>query len=122
MQPTFILRRADGAAEQTQYHAVVVPMPDGTSLRLALHPVGPHGGWALSDPRSGYRVLTVRGSFRGITTSSVGMGMSEARRAARAQFLAMVDNVGQDLINKRFAEAAAAVESARPPVPGANKW
>lgn len=106
--PVFRMRLLGGVVntELTVYTPVLCPMPDGPAIRLALHSIEA-GGWALSDPLSGIRVMTVMGSYRGIRVSSRGMNLAEARQEARKQFVALVDAVGPDKVRKALADAAA---------------
>lgn len=107
---TFTLRRKGGATEEVEFTPMRVNLPGGL-VRLALHKTDA-GGWALSEPSTGYRVLTVAGSLHGIRTTSRGYSLAEARREARKQFLALVETVGIERVRKAFADAAEAIAKA----------
>lgn len=102
MMKTFHLRRTDGTTAETQYHPLLADLGD-IKLRLALHKTDA-GSWALSDPVSGVRILTVQGSYRGIRVNSTSMSAPEARKAARAQLFVLVEGVGLDKFEKRLEE------------------
>jgi len=50
--------------------------------------------WIVSDPVSGYRLLRVDASYKGMSISSRSLTLAEARQCALADIDALVDRVG----------------------------
>ncbi len=65
---------------------------------LALHRI--HAGWQVSDPKSGARVCSLNGLYKGIRVSSKGYTQREAKALAGDQVLACAERIGLDRFNQ----------------------
>lgn len=103
--PTFLMAHKDARepfGEPVPYHPIRLTAGDVTHT-LALHKTS-GGAWKLSCPKFGAAVLTISGTYRGITCCSAGMTYSEVRRLAREQFDSLVGRIGADKFNAVLAK------------------
>lgn len=72
--------------------------------------------WIVSDPVSGYRLLTVSTRYKGLPISSADLTLAQARMHALADIDALVDRVGlaefEAVIDRAHARAPAEAEAA----------
>ena len=103
----FQMIRANGVREPVQYYPIVY-LAGSDTWRLALHrePVlAGKGDWIVSDPVSGYRVCRITANFKGITVSSRGLTVTQARAAALMDLDATVTRIGLPRFARVLAEA-----------------
>jgi hypothetical protein len=96
--PTITLRRQDGSEINTVKSHLLVCHAGTTTHTLHLHKDSV-GEWAVSDPRSGGKVLRVQGFYKGCPVSTKGFTIAEARGLAQAQIDALIERVGSDRFN-----------------------
>jgi hypothetical protein len=98
-KPTFTLRTKDGGELPGIGYSPLMVIAGTQAHRLALHkhPVMKH--WTVSDPKSGCKVCTVNGQYRGIRVSSAGLTLREVRQLALADVENLIARVGSDNFN-----------------------
>jgi hypothetical protein len=96
--PTITLRRKDGSEISTVKSHLLVCHAGSVTHTLHLHRDS-LGLWAVSDPRSGVKVLHVVGQFKGLPVASKGMTLREIRGSAQQQIDALIERVGSDRFN-----------------------
>lgn len=96
--PTITLRRKDGSEIETVKSHLLVCHAGSVTHTLHLHRDS-LGFWAVSDPRSGGKVLHVVGQFKGMPVASNGMTLREIRGLAQQQIDALIERVGSDRFN-----------------------
>jgi hypothetical protein len=87
----------DGSMIETKYSPIVVIAGTETH-KLALHQL-PSGHWVVSDPKSGAKIVSVHGQYKGIRTSSRGLTKRELRVYALASVEALIEQIGSDKFN-----------------------
>ena len=97
--PTITLRRKDGSEIETVKSHLLVCHAGTVTHTLHLHRDS-LGFWAVSDPRTGGKVLHVQGQYKGVPCSSNGMLLREVRGLAQQQIDALIERVGSDRFNK----------------------
>ena len=96
--PTVTLRRKDGTEIETVKSHLLVCHAGAVTHTLHLHRDS-LGFWAVSDPRSGGKVLHVVGHFKGMPVASNGMTLREIRGLAQRQIDALIYRVGAERFN-----------------------
>lgn len=96
--PTITLRRKDGSEIETVKSHLLVCHAGSVTHTLHLHRDS-LGFWAVSDPRSGGKVLHVQGQYKGVPCSSHGMLLRDVRWLAQQQIDALIERVGSDRFN-----------------------
>lgn len=118
IKPVFSLR-AGGKIIPTKYERLLYTRGHRAHI-FALHREH-HAGikrkeWIVSDPVSGYRLLTVSTQYKGLPISSADLTLAQARMHALADIDALVDRVGlakfEAVIDRAHAHAAAESETA----------
>jgi hypothetical protein len=98
LMPTITLRRKDGSEIETVKSHLLVCHAGSVTHTLHLHRDS-LGFWAVSDPRSGGKVLHVQGQYKGVPCSSNGMLLRDIRGLAQQQIDALIERVGSDRFN-----------------------
>jgi len=112
-KPTFNLR-AGGKIIPTKYERLLYTRGHRAHI-FALHREH-HAGikrkeWIVSDPVSGYRLLRVNATYKGMPISSADLTLAQARMHALADIDALVDRVGLEKFEAVIDRAHAAAES-----------
>jgi len=106
MKPEYRMRFKTGFSEPIKYTPIALCAGD-VKHKLALHR-DTRGEWIIAHPESGTKVLEVHGYFEKLPTlnmSSRDMALAEARKAAEAQFNAIIRRVGADKVNSVIEKA-----------------
>jgi hypothetical protein len=96
--PSITLRRKDGSEIETVKSHLLVCHAGSVTHTLHLHRDS-LGFWAVSDPRTGGKVLHVLGQYKGVPCSSNGLLLREVRGLAQQQIDALIERVGSDRFN-----------------------
>ena len=96
--PSITLRRKDGSEIETVRSHLLVCHAGSVTHTLHLHRDN-LGFWAVSDPRTGGKVLHVVGQFKGLPVASKGMTLREIKGSAHAQVEALIERVGSTRFN-----------------------
>jgi len=96
--PTITLRRQDGSEINTVKSHLLVCHAGTVTHTLHLHRDSV-GEWAVSDPRSGGKVLRVQGFYKGCPVSTKTLTIAQARGLAQDQINTLIERVGSDRFN-----------------------
>lgn len=95
--PTFNMAVRGGETIKTKYTPLIV-IAGSETHKLALHQI-PSGHWVVSDPKSGAKIVSVHGQYKGIRTSSRGLTKRELRDCAVASVEGLINSIGSDKFN-----------------------
>lgn len=96
-QPTFQMALRDGKFLETEYNPLIFTAGTET-YKLALTK-NITGVWIVSDPKSGAKILTVNGNYKGVPCSSRGFPLKLARMCAVGDLEGLVNRIGSDKFN-----------------------
>ncbi len=68
--------------------------------------------WIVSDPVSGYRLIRVRATYKGMPVSSADLTIAQARQCALADIDALVDHIGLEKFETVIDRAHASAQPA----------
>ena len=96
-KPTFQMALRDGKFIETPYNPLIFTAGSETyKLALTKNSVGV---WIVSDPKSGAKIVTVNGNYRGVPCSSRGFTLKLARECAVGDLEGLINRIGSDKFN-----------------------
>jgi len=93
-KPVFMMARTGADPVPVKYDRLIYTRGTGVHI-FALHRDAQRD-WVVSDPVSGYAVLRIRSTYKGLPMASRSLSLSEARQCALADLDDLVDRVGID--------------------------
>jgi len=93
-KPVFMMTRKGADPVPVKYDRLIYTRGSGVHV-FALHR-DDQRDWVVSDPVSGYAVLRIRSTYKGLPVASRSLNLSEARQCALADLDALVDRIGLD--------------------------
>ena len=96
-KPTFEMKFKDGTAVEVKYDPLIF-IAGTETYKLALCK-NRDGAWVVSDPRSGAKIVTVQGNYKGMPCTSRGFTLTRARQLAIADLEELVSRIGSDRFN-----------------------
>jgi hypothetical protein len=101
-KPTFQMALRDGSFAETPYSPLIFTAGTET-YKLALTK-NTTGEWIVSDTKSGAKIVTVNGNYKGVPCSSRGFTLSLARQCAVGDLEGLVRRIGSDRFNAVMAD------------------
>lgn len=101
-KPTFQMALRDGKFIETEYTPLMFTAGTET-YKLALTK-NSAGVWIVSDPKSGAKIVTVNGIYKGVPCSSRGFTLGLARQCAVGDLEGLVSRIGSDRFNAVMAD------------------
>ena len=83
----------------------IVYLCGSTADNLALHREKRGAPWFVSDPVSGYKILTIDATYKGIPVSSGHLSIAQAHECAMLELDLLVSRIGQDRLDKALTRA-----------------
>lgn len=96
--PKFVMRHKDGKVSEQSYTALMV-IAGSETHKLALHRPSKLQSWVVSDPKSGCKVCTVQGNYKGVPCSSATYPATAAKELALASVEALIARIGSAKFN-----------------------
>lgn len=96
-KPTFQMALRGGDFVETAYNPLIF-IAGSETYKLALTKSST-GVWIVSDPKSGAKILTVNGNYKGMPCSSRGFTLGLARQCAVGDLEGLVNKIGSDKFN-----------------------
>jgi hypothetical protein len=93
-KPVFMMSRKGANPVPVKYDRLIYTRGTGAHI-FALHRDAQRD-WIVSDPVSGYAVLRIRSTYKGLPVASRSLNLSEARQCALADLDDLVDRIGID--------------------------
>ncbi len=94
---TFQMALRGGKFVETAYDPLIF-IAGTETYKLALTKTST-GGWIVSDPKSGAKIITVNGNYKGVPCSSRGFSLRLARQCAVGDLEELVSRIGSDRFN-----------------------
>ena len=96
-KPTFKMAFKDGTFEEIKYDPLIF-IAGTETYKLALCK-NRDGAWVVSDPRTGAKIVTVQGNYKGMPCTSRGFTLNRARQLAIADLEELISRIGSDRFN-----------------------
>jgi hypothetical protein len=101
-KPVFKMALRGGQFKEVAYSPLMFTAGSVTyKLALAKNEAG---DWVVSDPKSGGKVVTVDGVYKGVPCSSRGFPITLARQFAMASLEVLLNRIGSEKFNAVLAE------------------
>ena len=96
-KPTFQMAMSDGVFVETPYSPLIFTA--GTETHKLALTKNINDVWIVSDLKSGAKILTVNGNYKGVPCSSRGFTLKLARECAVGDLEGLVNRIGSDKFN-----------------------